>query len=561
MQYSGVKSISSVTFVGVVVISPAGFPGFTGLSPSTRYGRTLCWHWRNTIYPISVKTNKNVGGLLFKVSYDSGLLKFLKTSSFSLMSGDMAVNVYDGGSFVSVAMDTANPVLKMNGEIYYLVFEAKDGSEGSSGSFSLDVISVFDTSNSQNDITFAVEKGTVNYTLNKTAVSGELINAAAKLENITLDSQEDIKAAKLLYDSLNSSQKLQFKNEYPKHYEWLSTAQTRYNRLAENATVEQLKKKAAEFVERNKKTLALDIDKMTLADSDAVKAMKTDRKTLADKEWRYVPSDKKTAYEKIVKRMQQLLDEDEENRDIENEIKDYKEKYGECLGVSDNELRNNCEDYMVILDEAMLVYDTLSDRAKDSLKTFYEQLKAVQEKCLQYFSENEENVKVRNNVLAFQNQWLQVFMLTSSTVKVNDELAINIMLQSYSKLGQKEQALLSSKVEAARQLLPLIKNMSANATGGISAGNTTATTLPNSGQNTAQNSPSDSSSSGGGKTKTVSRLVYLAKESTPILIGMIILAALSLGAFGFTIFAVVKTRKRKTSAADELKEEDDTDEE
>ncbi len=512
--------------------------------------------------PITVKTDKNVGGLLLKVAYDSALLGFSKNASFSLMGDDMSVNVYDSGSFVSLAMDTTNPVSKMNGEIYYLVFEAKESAaEGSAGTFSLTVGSIFDTSKSQNDITFAAENSTVNYTLTKTAVSNELIKAAARLENITLDSQGDIKAAKLLYDALSQSQKLQFKNEYPKHYEWLSTAQTRYNRLAENATVEQLKKKAAEFVERNKKTLALDIDKMTLADSDAVKAMKTDRKTLADNEWRYVPSDKKTAYEKIVKRMQQLLDEDEENRDIENEIKDYKEKYGECLGVSDNELRNNCEDYMVVLDEAMLVYDTLSDRAKDSLKTFYEQLKAVQEKCLQYFSENEENVKVRNNVLAFQNQWLQVLMLTSSTVKINDELAINIMLQSYSKLGQKEQALLSSKVEAARQLLPLIKNMSANTTGGISAGNTTATTLPNSGQNTAQNSPSDSSSSGGGKTKTVSRLVYLAKESTPILIGMIILAALSLGAFGFTVFAVVKTRKRKTSAADELKEEDDTDEE
>ena len=512
--------------------------------------------------PITVKTDKNVGGLLLKVAYDSALLGFSKNASFSLMGDDMSVNVYDSGSFVSLAMDTTNPVSKMNGEIYYLVFEAKESAaEGSAGTFSLTVGSIFDTSKSQNDITFAAENSTVNYTLTKTAVSNELIKAAARLENITLDSQGDIKAAKLLYDALSQSQKLQFKNEYPDHYNWLSTAQTRYNRLAENETVAQLKKKAAEFVERNKKTLALDTEKMTLADNDAVNAMKTDRKTLTDKEWQYVPSDKKTAYEKIVKRMQELLDEDEERRDIETEVNDYKEKYKDCLGVSDSELKSNCEDYMVILDEAMLVYDTLSEAAREQLKTFYEQLKAVQEKCLQYISENEESLKVRNNVLAFQNQWLQVLMLTSSTVKINDELAINIMLQSYSKLGQKEQTLLSSKVEAVRQLLPLIKNMSANASGGTNTvantGNTTVTQLPNNGQNTAQTPSSDSSNTESGKTKTVSRLVYLAKENTPILIGMIVLAALSLGAFGFTVFVVIKTRKRKTSAENESEEGED----
>lgn len=512
--------------------------------------------------PITVKTDKNVGGLLLKVSYDSELLGFSKNASFSLMGDDMSVNVYDSGSFVSLAMDTTNPVSKMNGEIYYLVFEAKESAaEGLAGTFSLSVSSIFDTSKSQNDITFETENATVNYTLTKSAVSEELIKAAAKLKNITLDSQGDIKAAKLLYDALSQSQKLQFKNEYPDHYNWLSTAQTRYNRLAENETVAQLKKKAAEFVERNKGTLALDPEKMTVSDNGAVKSMKTDRKTLTDKEWQYVPSDKKAAYEKIVKRMQELLDEDEERRDIETEVNDYKEKYKDCLGVSDSELKNNCEDYMVILDEAMLVYDTLSEAAREQLKTFYEQLKAVQEKCLQYISENEESLKVRNNVLAFQNQWLQVLMLTSSTVKINDELAINIMLQSYSKLGQKEQALLSSKVEAVRQLLPLIKNMSANASGGTNTvantGNTTVTPLPNNNQNTAQSPSSDSSNTEGGKTKTVSRLVYLAKENTPILIGMIVLAALSLGAFGFTVFVVIKTRKRKTLAANELEEGED----
>ena len=140
-------------------------------------------------------------------------------------------------------------------------------------------------------------------------------------------------------------------------------------------------------------------------------------------------------------------------------------------------------------------------------------------------------------------------MLTSSTVKVNDELAINIMLQSYSKLGQKEQALLASKVESVRQLLPLIKNMSTNAAGGKNnVSNTGNTTIPNNNQNAAQNPSSDSSDTEDTKTKTVSRLVYLAKENTFILIGMIILAAISFGAFGFTVFVIIKTRKRKTLA-------------
>lgn len=511
--------------------------------------------------PITVKTDKNVGGLLLKVLYDGGLLSFSKNASFSLLSDDMAVNVYDSGSAVSVAMDTTAAESKMNGEIYYLVFEVKDGVGGSAGTFSLEVSSVFDTSKSQNDITFALENATVNYTLTKTSVPSEMVNAAAKLKNITLNSQEDIKAAKLLYDALSTSQKLQFKNEYPDHYEWLSTAQTRYNRLAENETVAQLKKKAAEFVERNKKTLALDPEKMTLSDNDAVKAMKADRKTLTDKEWQYVPSDKKTAYDKVVKRMQELLDEDEERQDIESEVKDYKEKYEKCLEVSDSELKTNCEDYMVILDEAMLFYDTLSDGAKEQLNSLYEQLKSVQEKCLGYISENEESLAVRNNVLEFQNQWLQVLMLTSSTVKINDELAINIMLQSYSKLGQKEQALLASKVDAVRQLLPLIKNMNTNASADTGKANTTVTTLPNTSQSTVQNQTDGSSNTEGTKTKTVNRLVYLAKENIFVLAGMIVLAALSLGAFGFTVFAIVKTKKRNIYAADELKEEEDTDEE
>lgn len=500
--------------------------------------------------PITVKTDKNVGGLLLKVSYNSSLLSFSKNASFSLLSGDMDVNIYDSGTFVFLAMDTTEPVSKMNGEIYYLVFEAKEGTaEGSAGTFTLSVNSFFDTSKSQNDITFAAENATVSYTLTKSAVPEDLIKAAAKLKNITLDSQGDIKAAKLLYDALNPSRKLQFKNEYPDHYNWLSTAQTRYNRLAENETVAQLKKKAAEFVERNKNTLALDTEKMTLSDNEAVKSMKTDRKTLSDKEWQYVPSDKKAAYEKIVKRMQELLDEDEERRSIETEVNDYKEKYKDCLTESESGLKTNCEDYMVILDEAMLVFDTLSESAREQLKTFYEQLKTVQEKCLKYISENKESLNVRNNVLAFQNQWLQVLMLTSSTVKVNDELAINIMLQSYSKLGQKEQALLASKVESVRQLLPLIKNMSTNAAGGKNnVSNTGNTTLPNNNQNAAQNPSSDSSDTENDKTKTVSRLVYLAKENTFILIGMIILAAISFGAFGFTVFVIIKTRKRKTLA-------------
>lgn len=510
--------------------------------------------------PITVKTDKNVGGLLLKVSYDSSQLSFSKSGSFSLLSEDMNVSVYDNGSAVSVAMDTANAVSVMNGEIYYLMFNVSDScTAGMSGTFKLKMNSLFDTSKSQNDISFSVTAESVGYSFAKTEVPSEIVIATAKLENITLNSQQDIMNAMLIFNSLSTDQKIQFKSEYPDNYEWLSTAQTRYNRLTESEAVAKLKKKAEEFVARNSALLALDAEKLTIADKEAVDKMIMDRKTLSDNEWQYVPTDKKTAYNAIVKKMQQLSDEEEERLDIESEINEFEEKYGEFASLTDSELKINCEDYMVILDEALLIYNTLSDGAKQGLASFYSNLTRIQQKCLEIISENEETLKVRNNVLDFQKQWLQVFMLNSSNVKVGDELAINMMLQAYNNLGEKEKALLTSKVETAKQLLTLISNMNNK------ADSTVITVIGGGNSNTVQNvisSPDDASeSSGENNSSVISRFVYLAKDNIYVLIGVIVLAVLSLGTCGFAVFAAVKTGRKKSTSAELDEEGDESDNE
>lgn len=121
-------------------------------------------------------------------------------------------------------------------------------------------------------------------------------------------------------------------------------------------------------------------------------------------------------------------------------------------------------DYMAYVAEAKAEYqnlshDNLSDAMMKKVDSYYKILETLEKKIAEVAKEVGEDKEIQEEINAFTEKWHVVTRLTALNVGVNDQTAIEMMLQDFDKLSPTAQQRLAARKTMAEQLLQLIDSM------------------------------------------------------------------------------------------------------
>lgn len=410
----------------------------------------------------------NMGGFAFNVEFDTNKFSFLEAKTVS--------NIEDSQGDTSYRLDEANKRLQVvytNGKyndennivgaIYYLAFSVNSITENENSPFKITINELYDNTFAQKDIscnnTLSVLVNLVTET-----VSDEIIDLFKKLETIKYpDSKKDIDDALEAYNSLSAAQKNMLKQKYSKEFEWLNTANTRYNALAENATKEQILSEVNSFKKNYADVLKLSVDKVVLTNETRINAASNSLKGLSNSAKQRLSKE-----EKLIK---SLLERIEEIKEVQSEIDEFlnNEVFADIFNpnILDYGFDGIYDEHLPAIELALLSYELLSDEAKAVLKSEYEWFKKLKAEADKYLELDKKSAELAEKSAQFQKQYLYVFTLNQNSVKVTDKSAIQMVIDAYKTLEDKDlKEVLKARIENLEKLLTVIeeleKNTSAN---------------------------------------------------------------------------------------------------
>lgn len=412
---------------------------------------------QHTVYiPVSVQTNSTVGGFGFTLRYDENVLQYAEAASLLLVKDSGAkITAHKGENSVTVLWETVSEnSVYMKGEIYYAAFVINPALKvGTDTAVEFSLHQLFDGTSQQNDIKATSVTARAAFTVKVLRLQSSELAPFEKLVNITYpDSQADIIAAKAAYTALGSTKQQQLHSDYPALYEAYSTAQSRYNRLAEAAAEQQVRDELAAYIATHAPVWKLTVDTVQLSDAARVNDAVNDQKALSARAQSLL--DKK--YSGLLQALQTVLETLAEST---QEISDYKAAYDHLSGLTEKDIAEDYASYNTMLDEALLVYDMLSDRTKTALAPMADTFKKYKRSCETYLEKDKAAQAVAEKVAAFQKQWLSVLMLNANTVSAADETAIRMMLSAYNEQEDSVKSALAARMASFDGLLLLIAGM------------------------------------------------------------------------------------------------------
>ncbi|MBP3626651.1 MAG: hypothetical protein J6J39_01220 [Clostridia bacterium] len=489
--------------------------------------------------PVSVETSSTVGGFGFALSYDKEILEFSEGSSFlSLKDENGSVTTHSVSDGIIVLWETIADNIYSNGEFYYAAFKIKsDLKENKTTAVSVAVKQIYDGTDKQVNIIPTVTVKTVNISIKVNFLTQDELAPFEKLKDIVYpDSSADIRSANDAFNALSSAKKEQLKSDYSELYNYYSTAQSRYNRLAEEAGEKAVKDELNAYITKHSQVWKLTVDTVELGDKQKVTAAKSEKDALSSRA-------KELLGKKYTDLINELLSAIEALEEANEEVADFKANYGNLDGLSEKSIAAGYDGYIILLDEALLVYETLGDEAKQILLPMAESMKKSREIAQKYIDADESAKEIVEKVNEFQKKWLDVLMKNSSNVTLGDETAIKIMLKEYEGLDEDTKNALSSRMAMFQNLLTVIEGMK-TADNQQNSGSTT----PSGGTTTITQTVVEE------KTNTIDKLIYLTKSNVWFLIVLLILLFITIVSFLLPFILRVWQRKKTGFIDDETEE-------
>ncbi len=396
----------------------------------------------------------NVRGNSLSVTFDSDYLEFEAKNSICSVKDEKAVfltNKEDNKA--NVVWDTTSMNTHFNGIVYYLKFLIKkDILEDKNVKFTINVDELYESSNGFKDIPFNIAEKSVSAEIVTNKIDSSVIALLNKLEKIDTKSLSNITAAMEAYDNLSKGSKEFLMVAYPQQYKWLSTAYERYYAALKKATEDEINNTVADFLKDYKKILDKDIDKVTLRDEATVKKL--------EKAYGAMPSTCTSRISKDVKaKILALGEKITALKEAQVEAADFKKAYTQYCEKTNNEYKSLYSVYYTLIDEALMVYDSLSDEAKALLKDEYKRLKEIDKLIDELLANDEAEAAIREKINEFQQRWLRVFGLNITNVSAGDRTAIEMVIAEYDKLDDTLKERLQGRIAGLRNLLTVIDSL------------------------------------------------------------------------------------------------------
>ncbi len=399
-----------------------------------------------TLY-ISAPENIPLGGLQFVVNYDSESLKFNKNLSSYLpedSKANLMINPANAGK-IAGTLDTSKRDNQVSGDLFTFNFTVLTVKSEKTVSLTVDVIDAYDSSANHDPITVTTDSGKT-VSLLTTDVPQSFIDLVKKLSKITIDSLEDITNAEVAFAKLTNLQKKAFKDT--EWYEIFIGARAKYNLLLENAKLEELYQAAENFIKTNP-ILNKEIEKLTADDKAAVDKMMEAYKLLTENVKTKLSREIREKIPKIQERVDLLVES------ITNTA-DYKLSYSSLWETDEELVLMDAEDVINLVNEALLIYDTLDEISKQNLADKKAYIEALKIKLLDRIEKNAAQALIDDEIIEYQKIWLKVLSLSKFSVKLEDKTAIKLAMGAYEKLSEGAKAGLLSKYNNMAALLELL---------------------------------------------------------------------------------------------------------
>lgn len=450
-------------------------------SSGATYESTSTFTVGEKIYlPINVSgiSNTKVGGFACEITYNSDVLAFSNDTWTTVSDEDAVFYKYDKNGTVTLLWDTVSAGTVFDGDVIYVVFESKeDISEDTDLKFTLTVEDFYELSNDYPNIPYEISAKTVNAKIVIESIPQNVVQAFQKLEVVkaTQESLDNIVDAEMLWESLTNNQQKLFVKNYGEEYDWFSTARNRYNKAVNQASIDEINRQVEDFKTTYGAVLALTTETVTTRHADAVDA--------ATKAYEILPTSVTTRLDQgIPQLLEDLGERIEELEEAKAEAETFISEYSETANITESMLESNYTAYSVMVDEAMMMYDILSEDAKSLVSELYEKLAALQKKSDEIAAANEALAVTRDEVNAYQQKWLKVFTLNAGNVSIADKTAIEMAIADYAKLSKPAQESLASRITMLKSLLSKIETSSEGSSGGSTDGSATNNGSEGSGQ-------------------------------------------------------------------------------
>ena len=473
-----------------------------------------------------------VKGFSCEVRYDSEKLDFEENAFDSASDKNAVLYANADAGVVYVLWDTTSDDTIFNNETVFLSFNVKENANAGSVGFEMTVKELYSIGNKDIDLSNA--SSSVSAEIASQSIPQETLDAIRKLENITVNSLDDITNAETAWNALDKNQKTFFKSNYAKEYNWLETAKSRYNKALNSAQISEIENILNKYKSDYSDVFSMTEETVKLIDKDLINAAKTAYSALPSTVTTRLDKDLPNHFERLLEAIDAI---EEANKAAE----DYKNSYGYLKNVTKSQIEELPELYGGYVDEAVMVYDLLPERAKDMVKELYSEILKKQKIYDEIIAGNKEKEAIRAEINDFQQKWLKVFILNAGNVTVHDKTAIEMAIADFKKLSKGAQESFSSRIASLSGLLDVISELEAQQPDSDSNGDS----------DDIDNSDSDSDSEPEVKETIIEKLVkavsvkYLNKnisKTIKILFALLGMSVLSL------LFPLIMTLKYKKSS-------------
>lgn len=477
----------SITYTTVDAAEKANITISTAKSTESGYQITDSFDAYDRIYVLvdfSNIGNTHIGGLSFKLTYDTSVLQFDGSSNSTVEDKNAVFYFHDKEGTITFLWDTVSEQTVFDGTVFCIAFQCLSGVyEEKNITFKIEVEDFYNTKYS--NIPYTLSTNVINAKILVETIPQSLVDAFQKLENITTESLNDIVAAETEWGNLSGSQQLQVMKKQSKLYTWYSTARTRYNQVVNQAGADKVLALVDEYTATYGHVLKLTTETVTIQNKNAIEQ--------AQAAYGNLPTSVTTRLDQnIPKHFKELLKRVSALEDAQEEATYFKEEYNGLLKDTQQQLEYNFEATVLKVDEAVLYYEMMSPDAQNLVADLYKDLLKLKKQCDEIIANDKAMTVIREEVNEYQGKWIKILMLNPTRASLADKTAIEMAIADYDKLSEEAKEMLASKITNLKTILN--KLTSAGTGNGTVGGNT----------------------QGGTTTKVVEKLVETEKTVTII---------------------------------------------
>lgn len=429
------------------------------------------------IYIVASLSHLNsLGGITFTLDFDTELFSFDKSKSFTTIvdeKSDVFFNSNNGK--ISVIWETVSENTAVNDAVFYVAIKVSDAIlTDVNATFQAAIVEMFDGTENQKTINCTVHNNP-SIMIATSIVPNNVLTLAESVKTLSYNPKNDpdlpkdslstIVSAESAFAALTPSQQLAFRDKYPVLYEALSTARTRYYRLAESEAEKLILKEIEDFKKKFEDALKLEVNNVTVDDKVTVNfAYDWMNEILSKDAQKKLDVETKTKLTELYNKIRTLEKEAAEKEEADAEVKDFKNTYGYMF--TDAYLESFSIAYDVdgpIVLEAIMVYESLlSETAQKQLTKEYKILQELEDLIEKYTADDKAAAELLNKVADFQKRYAKVYTLNTNNVSIADKTAIEMVISAYESLGNDEEALkekLTPRIIQLKSLLVVIEEL------------------------------------------------------------------------------------------------------